>query len=270
MNHEQTPRIDSTTAHPARRYNYWLGGKDNFAADRASADAVEKIFPGIRTAAIENRRFLQRAVRTLVQEFGVKQFLDVGTGLPTADNTHQVAQGIDPTARIVYVDNDPLVLAHGRALLTSHPDGATAYVDADLRDPEQILHDADLTTTLDLTKPVGLLLVAILHFLPDTAQAYAIVRTLMNALAPGSYLVISHATFDLLPEPTANQLTSGNVPGFGDFTQRPRAQIDRFFDGLDKLPPGLEIVSAWRPEPGTELPSAEQVSMYGAVAHKSP
>jgi hypothetical protein len=263
-------KIDTTVAHPARRYNYWLGGKDNFAADRESADAIEKIFPGIRTAAVENRRFLHRAVRTLTQDFGIDQFLDIGTGLPTADNTHEVAQRINPAARIVYVDNDPLVLVHARALLTSDPAGATAYIDADLQDTQQILHDAERADTLDLTKPVGLFLVAILHFLPDTDQAYAVVQTLMDRLAPGSFLVLSHATVDLLPDLTGRQLTSGDVPGIGNFTPRSHAQIDGFFDGLEKLPPGLEIVSAWRPEPGTELPSADQVCMYGAVARKSP
>ena len=178
------PVIDTTTAHPARRYDYWLGGKDNFAADRESADAIETIFPSIRTAARENRNFLHRAVRYLVTEAGVRQFLDIGTGLPTADNTHDIAQRLAPDARIVYVDNDPLVLVHARALLTSHPHGATQYIEADLRQPEQILTDADLTGTLDLAKPVALLLVAVLHFVPDTDHPDTIVRTLLDALIP--------------------------------------------------------------------------------------
>src|SRR4051812_29557414 len=167
------------TPHPARRYNYWLGGKDNFAADRAAADAIEAAFPHIRTAAVENRRFLQRAVRHLVEEAGIRQFLDIGTGLPTADNTHEVAQRIEPSARVVYIDNDPLVLAHARALLTSDPAGATAYLDADLRDADAILAQPELAEVLDLSQPVALLLVAVLHFIADDDQAYETVRKLV-------------------------------------------------------------------------------------------
>jgi SAM-dependent methyltransferase len=262
------PSIDTTTAHPARRYNHWLGGKDNFAADRESADAIEAIFPGIRTAAVENRRFLHRAVRYLVQDAGVRQFLDIGTGLPTADNTHEVAQRLAPQSKVVYVDNDPLVLAHARALLTSDPRGATAYLDADLREPGKILADSALTDTLDLTRPVGLLLVAILHFLPDTRQAYGIVRTLMDALPAGSFLVISHATGDLLDPDTARSLDTGDFPGRGDFTGRTHAQISRFLDGLDPVPPGLTVISDWKPDPDTTPPQPQDVSVYGAVAHK--
>ena len=262
------PSIDTTTAHPARRYNYWLGGKDNFAADRQSADAIEAIFPGIRTAAVENRRFLQRAVRYLVQEAGVRQFLDIGTGLPAADNTHDVAQRLAPQSRVVYVDNDRLVLAHARALLTSDPRGATAYLDADLREPGKILADSALTDTLDLSEPIGLLLVAILHFIADTRQAYGIVRTLMDGLPAGSFLVISHATGDLLDPDTARSLASGDLPGRGDFTGRTHAQISRFLDGLDPVPPGLTVISDWRPHPDTIAPPPEQVCVYGAVARK--
>jgi hypothetical protein len=260
--------IDTTRAHPARRYNYWLGGKDNFAADRASGDAIEKIFPGIRTAAIENRRFLQRAVRFLVGQ-GVRQFLDIGTGLPTQDNTHEIAQGLDPTSRVVYVDNDPLVLVHARALLTSHPAGRTAYLQADVRHPEQILTDPELTTTLDLSRPVAVLLVAVLHFIPDHNQAYAAVHALMGAVPAGSYLVISHATTDLLPAATAQGLTSGDVPGTADFIGRTRTQVTRFFDRLTIVDPGVEVISRWRPDPHTCAPPADQVSVYGGVARKS-
>jgi hypothetical protein len=262
------PSIDTTTAHPARRYNYWLGGKDNFAADRQSGDAIEAIFPGIRTAAVENRRFLHRAVRYLVQDAGVRQFLDIGTGLPTADNTHDVAQRLAPQSRVVYVDNDPLVLAHARALLTSDPRGATAYLDADLREPGKILADSALTDTLDLSEPIGLLLVAILHFLPDTQHAHTIVRTLMDALPAGSFLVISHATTELLEPDTARALETSDFPGRGDFTGRTRAQVQRFFDGLDLVPPGLTPISDWRPDPDTTPPQPHDASIYAAVARK--
>jgi hypothetical protein len=262
------PSIDVATAHPARRYNYWLGGKDNFAADRASGDAIEAIFPGIRIAAIQNRRFLHRAVRYLVQDAGVRQFLDIGTGLPTAENTHDVAQRLAPESRIVYVDNDPLVLTHARALLTSDPRGATAYVEADLREPAKILTNSTVTDTLDLTRPVGLLLVAILHFIPHTEQAYSIVRTLMDALPVGSFLVISHATVDLLHPDTARALEGGDIPGRGSFTDRTHAEIERFFEGLDLVPPGLTVVSEWRPDSFTTAPQADHVSVYGAVAQK--
>jgi hypothetical protein len=257
--------IDTTRAHPARRYNYWLGGKDNFAADRASGDAIEKIFPGIRVAAIENRRFLQRAVRFLVGQ-GVRQFLDIGTGLPTQDNTHEIAQRLDPTSRVVYVDNDPLVLVHARALLTSHPAGRTAYLQADLRHPEQIRTDPELGTTLDLSRPVAVLLVAVLHFIPDHNQADAAVHALMGAVPAGSYLVISHATTELLSSATARQLTAKNVAG--DFTSRTRSQVTRFFDQLTLLEPGVKVISRWRPDPHTCPPPANQVSVYGGVARK--
>jgi len=240
--------LDVTTAHPARRYDYWLGGKDNFAADRTSGDAIEKVFPGIRTAAVENRRFLHRAVRTLV-DAGVRQFLDIGTGLPTADNTHQVAQRLAPRSRVLYVDNDPLVLCHARALLTSDPCGATSYLQADLRRPEQILADPALTGTLDLTQPIGLLLVAILHFLPDTDQAMAAVRTLMDALTPGSYLVISHATYDPLPANTVDALTTGSLPGLGDFTQRSGSRSTGSSTASPKSHPGCKWSANGDPTP---------------------
>jgi hypothetical protein len=209
-----SPVFDTTVAHPARRYDYWLGGKDNFAADRASGDAIEQLFPSIRVAAVENRGFLRRVVHELVKDEGVRQFLDIGTGLPTADNTHDVAQRLAPDSRIVYVDNDPLVLAHARALLTSDPAGRVAYLHADLRTPPQILTDPDLAGTFDLDRPVALLLMAVLHFLSDTDQPHTGVRTLLDALPAGSFLVISHASYDLLPADTAEALTAAAVPAW--------------------------------------------------------
>jgi S-adenosyl methyltransferase len=193
--------FDAGVAHPARRYNYWLGGKDNFAADRDSGDAIAAAFPSIKAAVRENRKFLRRTMEFLVREAGVRQFLDIGTGLPTVDNTHQVAQRIAPGSRIVYVDNDPIVLAHARALLTSSREGATAYLEADLREPEKILSHPDLDAVLDLREPVGLILLAVLHFVDDTEDPYGIVARLVEAMPSGSYLVVSHATYDPMPAP---------------------------------------------------------------------
>src|ERR1700719_4702836 len=186
--------IDTSKPHAARIYDYLLGGKDHFAVDRETAEKGIKLIPTGRTAARENRSFLGRAVRFLVAEAGIRQFLDIGTGLPSANNVHEVAQGLVPSCRVVYVDNDPIVLAHARALLTSSPEGKTAYIHADLREPERILSDPVTRATLDFSQPVGLMLVAVLHFVPDEAQPRRIVDTLLDALPSGSYLVASHAT----------------------------------------------------------------------------
>ncbi|MFI7598273.1 SAM-dependent methyltransferase [Actinoplanes sp. NPDC049681] len=260
--------LNIDVAHSARRYNYWLGGKDNFEADRCSADAIERIFPQIRTAAIENRRFLQRAVRWLVTEAGIRQFLDIGTGIPTADNTHEVAQHHAPDSRVVYVDNDPIVLTHARALLTSQPLGRTEYIDADLRHPGSILDDPVLKTSLDLTEPVALLLVAVLHFLTEHDDPYRVVTTLLDRLPPGSYLVLSHASLELLPPDTAEALISGDIPGRGDFTSRTHQQVERFFDGLDLVAPGLVVASQWRPDPSSTPPLKWHVAAYAGVGRK--
>ncbi|MEV4846636.1 SAM-dependent methyltransferase [Micromonospora matsumotoense] len=264
-------RIDTSVAHPARRYNYWLGGKDNFQADRDSGDAMAAAFPTIRTAALENRRFLQRAVAHLAREAGVRQFLDIGTGIPTANNTHEVAQAIAPDARVVYVDNDPIVLAHARALLTSAAEGATAYIDADLRDPEKILHHPDLRRTLDLGQPVALMLVAILHFVGEAEDPYGVVRRLLAELPPGSYLAASHATYDQLPPDVAEAARvatrDGNPPG--GINLRSRDDFARFFDGLEVVEPGVVSVAQWRAETEPQpRPTVDEVSMYGAVARK--
>ncbi|MET7392428.1 SAM-dependent methyltransferase [Dactylosporangium sp. NPDC005572] len=257
-------RIDTTVAHPARRYDYWLGGKDNFAADRESGDAIAAKFPAIRTAVLENRRFLRRAVTHLAGEAGIRQFLDVGTGLPTASNTHEVAQSVAPESRIVYVDNDPLVLVHARALLTSAPEGATAYVDADVRDPGRILDDPDLRRTLDLSQPVALMLLAILHFVPEDDDPYAIVRRLLDALPKGSYLVASHATSDYLPPELVADISSGR---HGQGRLRTRAEVERFFDGLDLVSPGVVPLPEWRAEGEPQpRPAAGEVAMYAGVA----
>ncbi|WP_207922778.1 SAM-dependent methyltransferase [Micromonospora sp. KC606] len=264
-------RIDTSVAHPARRYNYWLGGKDNFQADRDSGDAMAERFPTIRISALENRRFLQRAVGHLAREAGIRQFLDIGTGIPTADNTHEVAQSIAAESRVVYVDNDPIVLAHARALLSSSPEGATAYIDADLRDPERILGHPDLLRTIDLSRPVALMLVAVLHFVPDGDDPYAVVRRLLDALPSGSYLAASHATHDHLPAHIGEEAKAVARSGgpHGVINLRSRAEFTGFFDGLELVEPGLTSVAQWRAEAEPQpRPSAMEVSMYGAVARK--
>jgi S-adenosyl methyltransferase len=256
--------IDMSTAHPARRYNYWLGGKDNFAADRESGDAIAAAMPSIRTATLENRTFLQRAVRHLTRA-GVSQFLDIGTGLPTADNTHEVAQAINPTARIVYADNDPLVLTHARALLTSSPEGATAYLDADLRDPAAILDDPALRDTLDLTQPVALMLVAILHFIRDDENPRRIIEQLTATLAPGSYVVASHATWDYFSADMIKRLQANNSDQ--RFCPRSREQFAALLSGISLIDPGMVPVSQWHPDtPETSRPPDADVACYGAVA----
>jgi hypothetical protein len=263
-------RLDTGVAHPARRYNYWLGGKDNFAADRESGDLLAQSYPAARIAARANRAFLQRAVRYLAGTAGIRQFLDIGTGLPTADNTHDVAQRVAPESRIVYVDNDPMVMAHARALLGSTTQGRTRYIEEDLRHPESILSHPDLTGTLDLGRPVGLMLVAVVHFLPDQAVARDIVRTLLAALPAGSYLTMSCATTDFLtPELAANWDESLRT-GRSDVHPRDRARFTEFFADLDLVEPGAVAVSEWRPDPdATEHPTPVEASIFGAVGRKS-
>jgi hypothetical protein len=256
--------MDVTTAHPARRYNYWLGGKDNFAADRASGDAIEAAMPGIRLMAVENRMFLGRAVRYLAEQ-GVDQFLDIGTGIPAPGNTHEVAQSIVPTARTVYVDNDPLVLAHARALLTSAPTGANAYLDADLREPDAILDHPDLKATLDFARPVALMLVAVLHFIRDDEDPQGIVDRLVGALPPGSYVVATHATWEFQSPAAIEKLTAANPDG--RFVPRTGERLAELLRGLDFVDPGLVSVSRWRPEDAPQpRPAIEDVSCNGVVA----
>jgi hypothetical protein len=221
------PKIDITVPHSARIWNYWLGGKDNFAADRAMGEQISAILPDIAPTARATRAFLGRIVTYLAGEVGVRQFLDIGTGLPIADNTHEVAQRVRPDARIVYVDNDPLVLAHARALLTSDPQGVTAYVDADLRDPDAILQEA--ARTLDFGEPVAVMLLAILHFLTDDDQAHKVVRRLMDAVPAGSYLAIVHA---VPSKATDEAIRRWNEVGKPAMCARNADEIARFFTGL--------------------------------------
>jgi O-methyltransferase involved in polyketide biosynthesis len=238
--------FDTSVASQARIYDYLLGGKDNFAADREAATQAIAAFPGLVAWARNNRAFLDRAVRYLVSEAGVRQFLDIGTGLPTAENTHEVAQRIAPESRIVYVDNDPVVLVHARALLTSSPEGATAYIQADLRDPETIVKAA--AGTLDFTRPVALMLLAVLHVIPSTDEPWEIVARIMTALPSGSYLAISHPASDIHADQVAEMTRRfnrrlGNVVSAG----RTREEVARFFAGLDLVPPGIVPTPQWRP-----------------------
>jgi S-adenosyl methyltransferase len=261
--------IDATVPHPARRYNYWLGGKDNFAADRASGDELQAMFPKVRLGALANRALLQRAARFLAGEAGIRQFLDIGTGLPTADNTHEVAQAIAPESRIVYVDNDPLVMVHARALLTSSNAGRTAYIEADLNDPDSILTHRLLSDTLDMSQPVGLMLIAVLHFVHGRGQAKPIVDRLLAALPSGSYLVATHATQDF-GTPEQQELYQQLLDeGRTDVWTRPRAEFAALFDGLELVEPGVVPASEWRPEPGTPIPVRSDINVWTAVGRKA-
>ena len=258
--------FDARVAHPARVYDYWLGGKDNFEADRIAGEETIAAYPAIRASARANRAFLARSVRYLAAEAGVRQFLDIGTGLPTASNTHEVAQAVAPESRIVYVDNDPLVLSHARALLASSPAGVTAYLDADLRDVEEILDQA--ADTLDLSQPVGVMLLAILHYIPDLAEARRIVARLVDAVPSGSYLTISHAASDISPAAMAEMIRRMNEHlAEGNHVGRTREVIASFFDGLDLLEPGVVKVTQWRPE--SDVEAGGPTSLWGAVARKA-
>ncbi len=257
--------FDARMAHPARVYDYWLGGKDNFAADRIAGEETIAAYPAIRASARANRAFLARTVRYLAAGEGIRQFLDIGTGLPTASNTHEVAQSVAPASRIVYVDNDPLVLSHARALLTSSPEGVTAYLDADVRNTATILEQA--AETLDFTQPVAIMLLAILHYIPDLAEAQRIVAELIDAVPPGSYVTISHAASDISAPEMAEMIRRMNEHlAEGNHVGRPREVVAEFFAGLDVLEPGVVKVTEWRPESETE--AAGPTSLWGGVGRK--
>jgi hypothetical protein len=249
--------------HNARVYNYLLGGKDNFAVDREAGDRFLAAFPDVAHSVRANRAFLARAVRYLAETEGIRQFLDIGTGLPTANNTHEVAQAAAPESRIVYVDNDPLVLAHARALLTSSEEGRCAYVDADLRNPEKILAAAE--DTLDFTRPVAVMLVAVLQLIDDADEPAAIVGRLVAECVPGSFLTISHPASDL---DTGLDVATRqfNQSGGEQATNRDRAAATRLFDGCELVEPGVVQVSQWRPD--SELEAARRASVWAGVAHK--
>jgi hypothetical protein len=261
---DEAPAFDTSVAHVARVYNYWLGGKDNFAADRAAAEQAMAAFPDIVHSARANRAFLRRTVAYLVGTAGIRQFLDIGTGIPSANNTHEVAQSIDPESRIVYVDNDPVVLAHARALLTSTPEGATDYIDADLRDADEILSKA--AETLDFSQPVAIMLMAILQHLSDENDPYAVVAQLMAAVPAGSYLALSHPAKDIHAAEMAAMASRLNQMMAEKVTFRSEAEVAPFFAGLELIEPGLTNVPNWRPESDEEASSP--AALWGGVARK--
>ncbi|WP_105972389.1 SAM-dependent methyltransferase [Streptomyces geranii] len=256
-------KIDTSVPHSARIWNYWLGGKDNYPVDHQAGDAFHEIFPGITDLARDSRAFLGRAVRHLAGEAGIRQFLDIGTGLPTADNTHEIAQRVAPDARIVYVDNDPLVLTHAAALLTSAPEGVTDYIDADLHDPAAVLREA--ARTLDLSRPVALTLMQVSGHIADYDEARAIVRALMGALPPGSWFAFNDSVDTNKGNAEATRLY--NESGAAPYYLRSPQELAGFFDGLELLAPGVVPITDWRPDPDT-APGVGDVIALGGVARK--
>jgi hypothetical protein len=260
----EPPDLDTSTAHIARVYDYWLGGKDNFAADREAGDQAYVAYPDMPSSVRANRAFLRRAVRFMAKS-GIRQFLDVGTGLPSANNTHEVAQSVSSDCRVLYVDNDPMVLTHARALLAGAQQGSTAYLDADARDPEKILRGAE--QMLDLSRPVGVMLIAILHLVNDEDNPQRIVDRLMEAVPPGSYLAITHVPSDMQQSmgvvaaaKRVNRLMAQRI------NPRSHADVTRFFGGLELLPPGVVPIQEWRPDTAEE--GKAHAAMWGGVAHK--
>ncbi|MDQ7908130.1 SAM-dependent methyltransferase [Phytohabitans sp. ZYX-F-186] len=239
-------KIDSSVAHSARVWDYWLGGRDNYASDREAGEQIRQVLPDVVEAARVDRAFLIRAVRHLVDEAGIRQFLDIGTGLPTANNTHEVAQAAAPESRIVYVDNDPIVLAHARALLVGSPLGATDYIDADAHDPETILRVA--AETLDFSRPVGIMMLGVVQFIMDDDAAQAIVKRLVDAAPSGSHLAVAHPISGV-SAPLEEAVRLWNQTGSAPQALRTPAQIAAFFDGLELLEPGVVPCPQWRPDP---------------------
>ena len=258
------PAFDVSVAHQARIYDYWLGGTDNFAADRKAAEEAAAAYPGVVTGARANRQFLARAVRQLAVGAGIRQFLDLGTGIPTANNTHEVAQAAAPESRVVYVDYDPVVLAHARVLLARSDEGLVDYLDADLRDTDTILEQA--SRTLDFSRPVAIMLIAVLHAIGDDDDPYQIVAKLMDAMPPGSYLALSHVASDIDPEQIARATARLNQLSRQHFTLRDHAQVLRFLDGLELLEPGVVRVEEWR---ALEPESRYRSAMWGGMGRKS-
>ncbi|MFF2524648.1 SAM-dependent methyltransferase [Streptomyces liangshanensis] len=257
--------VRSDVAQNARVWNYWLGGTDNYPVDRTVGDQITSMYPSIGEVARADRAFLGRAVTHLTRDLGVRQFLDLGTGLPTADHTHQVAQRIAPESRVVYVDNDPTVLALARVLLTSTPEGATTYLDADVHQPERIL--ARVEPTLDLGKPVAVMMLGILNFVMDTVEAHSIVGRMMDAVPSGSYLVLTHPTLELGGGGNAEAMRFWNEHASPRIVARGRAKISALLSGLELLPPGLVSCSRWRPEPTAE-DGVGEVAQFGVVGRK--
>ena len=260
------PEINTNVPQSARVYDYWLGGKDHFPADRALGDAIAEALPTIRTQVRAQRAFLGRAVRYLTRDAGVRQFLDIGTGIPSAGNVHDVAQEIAPESRVLYVDNDPIVLAHARALMSGTPQGSVAFIQADLREPEAILDDPAVAGTLDLAEPVGLVLIGVMHHLRDSDDPRRIVANLVDALAPGSYLVLSQSTPDFDPD-AMGALAAASEQGGIPNVPRSLADTEPFFAGLELVEPGLVPMATWHPDPGEGL-DPRSVYAYGGVARK--
>jgi hypothetical protein len=257
--------LDLTRAHPGRVYDYFLGGKDNYAADREAAEALARVLPDIPRMARANREFLRRAVQRLVGRHGVRQLVDIGSGIPTSPNVHEIAQAIDPAARVVYVDNDPLVGAHSRALLTSTAEGAIEFVLADVTDPAAVVGDPRLRRAVDLAEPVGLLLVSVLMYFADEVVA-EIMDTLVGALAPGSFVVISHPTADFAPEVVARAAAVGRASGL-TYIARSRAAVEGLFAGLEPCPPGVVAMPAWHPPVCAVGPGAAGLDALAASTH---
>lgn len=263
---DETPKLDISRPHPARRYNYWLGGKDNFQADRDSGDAIADDYPQVIVDALANRQFMNRAVHYLAAEAGVTQFLDIGAGLPVHPNVHDTAQATNPACRVLYVDNDPIVMAHARALLTGTPQSTIAYVEADMHDTGRVL--ADAKTVLDFDQPIAVLIIAVLHFVEDNHPAHQIVNRLVDAVPPGSFLAVTHFTTDGIDEATRQKIEQRLGHG-QDGTFRPRsfAEFEQFFDrpDLTLVDPGICSVAQWRPDLVT---GSWYASVYAGVARK--
>ncbi|MGH3247358.1 MAG: SAM-dependent methyltransferase [Trebonia sp.] len=262
------PEIDTSRPHPARMYDYYIGGKNHFAADREVADAALSAWPAGRTGLRENRRFLGRTVRYLAGEAGVRQFLDIGSGLPTTANVHEIAQAVAPSSRVVYVDNDPMVLAHARALLSSNPEGRAAYIQADLRSPADILSSPVVQSVIDFGEPVALMLIAVLHFLEEQDRPDAVLSTLLDALPSGSYLAASHMTLEHDPVGVGGGQRAYHKAGLPMRARDADEFASLAFGGPDLVPPGVVLVSEWRPESRAPRPTAAEVSCYGGVARK--
>jgi hypothetical protein len=257
--------FDTSVAHIARVYDYWLGGKDNFEADRQAGEEALAAYPDLVSSVRANRAFLARGVRFLAADAGIRQFLDIGTGIPSANNTHEVAQSVAPESRVVYVDNDPIVLAHARALLVGGPEGVTDYLDADLRDTEKILGHA--RGLLDFSQPVAVMMVAVLHLIGPEDHPFSIVSQLMDAVPPGSYLLLSHVASDIEPEKMAEMGKRLNRLLAQKGTYRSRAEVTKFFTGLDLIEPGVVPVQQWRQD--SEVEGSRKAAMWGGVARKN-
>ena len=261
---DDPPAFDISVAHQARIYDYWLGGKDNFAADRKAAEAAAAAYPGVVSGSRANRQFLARSVTALAREHGIRQFLDIGTGIPSSGHTHEVAQSVAPESHVVYVDYDPVVLAHARALLAGRPEGTTAYLDADLRDTQTIL--AQAAKTLDFSQPVAIFLLAILQAIPDSDDPYAIVESLLAAVPSGSWLVISHPASDIEPEKIAAATARLNELSHQQFTLRDYDGVLRFFSGLEMAEPGLIRMEDWRPD--SDLTKRFESAVWAGMGRK--